>query len=657
MCLLNLFGLFYLASIPALIYIYYFSKKRKRVEISSIIPWKRLRDSVVRSSLFQADLLFYLQLGLFALLTLAACRPYWRGASAGPGGRNVVIIMDRSASMQAMEGRKSRFDLARDRAVKVVRGMGDADRATIITAGALTETPASAERDRSRLEEILAAMRPADTPDRMSPAIQDGVSMLEGSGGRAGAGKAEGKAEQTDVYIFTDRSADSLGLGVLNPAGPIHLERVGSPKGNAALTSISVYHDLFAPGRQASAYVTAENLSPRPFTGTLNGSIKGRRIASRGISLPPGGSLTVKVGEGLPEGLLEVALEPPDALPVDNKGYALLSGDKITRIALFTRDKRLASQLAGLAKAIPHMRLDLKNPAAYDPADMSSYQVSIFHACEPKIEPPTNMLLIFPSPGSRIVDVKGDVSSEVGFLDWDESHPVGENLRGLQNVPLSGSRIIGVPLWARPVAVSATSGGDIPLVLCGNYNGRKTAVMSFDISPLNLTASDSLPLLLLMLNLLKWLSADENNQLSTGDVYTALIPDTSAGKDRDPGKGKSGATYTVINPRGMEENLNPTPGAPLVFSATDYAGEYLVSGGFTQKVFAANLSSRRESDLMVEQPAVENIAPEVAAAEASSSHSPPDRGRLFMLLAAILLPAEWLVFCLFKKKSVPGEGE
>ena len=79
MGLLNIAGLAYLASVPLLVWIYRRSRRNRRVEISSIIPWRVLKESVVRSSLFRADLLFWLQMAMLLALVLAACRPYWRG--------------------------------------------------------------------------------------------------------------------------------------------------------------------------------------------------------------------------------------------------------------------------------------------------------------------------------------------------------------------------------------------------------------------------------------------------------------------------------------------------------------------------------------------------------------------------------------------------
>jgi hypothetical protein len=305
MGLANITGLVYLLSVPALIYIYYFSRKKKRVEISSIIPWRLLRESVVRSSLFRADLLFFLQLLLLLTLVVAACRPFWRRAAApDERRRHLVLVIDRSASMQAADGRKTRWESARNRALRLVRRLGDGDRVTLIAAGARAEVLASAELNRAAVESALEGLSPADTPDNMAPALEMAFALLrEGRGKQdAGAGGPPGRVRDEDVtvHIVTDRSGDALGIGDRGSGRKVHLERVGAPEGNTAITAIAVYGEPFTAGREVSIYVTAENFSEKTFSGSLRATADGKRIGARAVTLAPGEALTTKVGDRLP---------------------------------------------------------------------------------------------------------------------------------------------------------------------------------------------------------------------------------------------------------------------------------------------------------------------------------------------------------------------
>ena len=645
---LNLAGLAYLASIPALIWIYRRSRKKRRVEISSIIPWRVLKESVVRSSLFRADLLFWVQLAILIALILAACRPSWRGTAVPERRRHFILVLDRSASMQALEGKRSRFDLAREGAVRLVRRLGAGDRVTLIAAGARAEALATGETDHDAVEARLAKLFPADTPDRMAPALGTAMALLrEGEKRRR---LPEAAAEETHLRIFTDRSADSLGLGRETAGGAIRVDRVGAPKGNAAITSLAVHTDLFSARQIASAYVTVENLSASRFAGTLRALAGGRGIASRPVSLAPGASLTTAVGETLPEGAVEIVLEPSDSLPADNRAWALLTGRRTERIALFTRDPACLRSFTGLAAAIPHVELVARNPSQFVSTDIASFHTVIFHRCEPEEMPAANLLLICPPVKSAVAPVRGDWATGIEFLNWDESHPIGENLRGLNGVRLSGARLLETPRWARPVVISATGGGDIPLLLCGRHRGRKVAVMAYDAAEIDHRKVESLPALVLLLNTLNWLAEDDRAQLKTGEPYETLLPETGGAEGEE-------AAATVIDPRGNETAVTAARGEPLVFAGTDYAGRYLLTGEGESRSFAANLCSRAESDLRTEADAGDRVSAAEVVSVRMPPSAPPDRSPLFLLLAAALMLADWLLFGMRWRPLAPAPAE
>lgn len=648
MGLLNIAGLAYLASVPLLVWIYRRSRRKRRVEISSIIPWRVLKESVVRSSLFRADLLFWLQMAMLLALVLAACRPYWRGAAVPERRRHFILVMDRSASMQAIEGGTSRFDLARERAVRLVRRLGAGDRVTLIAAGARAEALATGETDRGAVEALLAGLLPADTPDRMAPALGTAMALLrEGEKRRRLPGAT---AEETHLRVFTDRSADSLGLGRETAGGAIRVDRVGASKGNAAITSLAVHTDLFSARQTASAYVTVENLSDARFAGTLRALAGGKGIASRLVSLAPGASLTTAVGETLPEGAVEIVLDPSDSLPADNRAWALLTGRRTERIALFTRDPACRRSFTGLAAAIPHVELAALNPSRFASTDIASFHTVIFHRCEPEEMPAANLLLICPPVKSAVAPVRAEWATGIEFLNWDESHPIGENLRGLNGVRLSGARLLETPAWARPVVISATGGGDIPLVLCGRHRGRKVAVMAYDAAEIDHRKPESLPALVLLLNTLNWLAEDDRAQLKTGEPYEALLPETRGAEGEE-------TAATVIDPRGNETAVTAARGEPLVFAGTDYAGRYLLTGEGASRSFAANLCSRAESDLRADADAGDRMSAEEVVSVRMPQPPPPDRTPLLFLLAAGLMLADWFFFSVWRRPSAPPPAE
>src|SRR5450755_2876567 len=111
----------------------YILKLRRRVVAVPFSPlWQRiLRDKEATSLFSQLKRLLslLLQLALLALLLLALGDP--RAAQNLIEGRNIVVLVDASASMQATDVAPSRLEAARERVRTMVRGLSGTDRMLI----------------------------------------------------------------------------------------------------------------------------------------------------------------------------------------------------------------------------------------------------------------------------------------------------------------------------------------------------------------------------------------------------------------------------------------------------------------------------------------------------------------------------------------------
>src|SRR5688572_17476715 len=114
---LNPAALYGLLALPLLLIPYLIRRKARRVVFSSSLlfaamgyptvsrPWERLRLPPI----------FFLQLLLLTLLILALSEPVF---SVRPS--KIAVVLDNSASMQTLEGEKSRFALAQEQAMSLV---------------------------------------------------------------------------------------------------------------------------------------------------------------------------------------------------------------------------------------------------------------------------------------------------------------------------------------------------------------------------------------------------------------------------------------------------------------------------------------------------------------------------------------------------------
>ena len=121
-------------AIPALLILYFLKLRRREMPIPSTLLWKKAIQDLQVNAPFQRlrrNLLLFLQMALLMLLILALSRPV---TFFTPGaGKNTVIIIDRSASMNASDvNGKPRLDEAKRRAKDLVETLGRGDAATVI---------------------------------------------------------------------------------------------------------------------------------------------------------------------------------------------------------------------------------------------------------------------------------------------------------------------------------------------------------------------------------------------------------------------------------------------------------------------------------------------------------------------------------------------
>ncbi len=221
-----------LAVVPILLHLLTLHRL-KTVELST---YRFLFDSYVqqrRQMKFLEALLAMLRAFFLLALVLVFCRPvvkHWDKLFGGGSSREVVMLIDASASMNARTAGQSSMDRARKAAVAVAGQMGKDDRLTLIKVGA----------------------RPVEVFSRFSSdaeTIREKIESLEAGPSRANLfaalthvfGPGRSRDSRPNVYLFTDNQAGSWrevrdqGLARIIPEGAkITVVNVGSddPTGN-----------------------------------------------------------------------------------------------------------------------------------------------------------------------------------------------------------------------------------------------------------------------------------------------------------------------------------------------------------------------------------------------------------------------------------------
>jgi len=176
----TLLGMFGAAS--ALVVAFYILKLRRR---AVPVPFSRIWDSVLRDK--QATELFsrlrrllslLLQLALLGLMVFALGDP--KPKEDLRAGRHLVLLVDASASMKAIDVKPNRLAVAKAEAEKIVRGMGASDRAIVVQMGSVPTPRSSMSGDQSELLQAIGQVAASDTRADLEAGLSFGRDSLRG---------------------------------------------------------------------------------------------------------------------------------------------------------------------------------------------------------------------------------------------------------------------------------------------------------------------------------------------------------------------------------------------------------------------------------------------------------------------------------------------
>ncbi|MDP7028836.1 MAG: BatA and WFA domain-containing protein [Phycisphaerales bacterium] len=552
-----------LAVIPALLALYILRLRRARQLVPTTTLWTAAAEDIQANTPFQRlrrNLLLLLQLVALAMLALAVAQPRLEMA-AGRGARTVLLI-DCSASMQAVEGGQTRFEQAIEAAMQAVDRLhpgiwfGDAGGQTMVVAmGDEAEIMQPFTGSRGALRAALERMEPADTtarldralamarawsaePDPDAPRVTDGPARLE---------------------VFTDGGLPDLDQATLLGAETlVHL--VGdSTAGNRSVQMVAAQRDSDDP-HQVQVFATLWNWERSPRDERVQMSIENAAVHVEDMTLPA--ATLDDAGEVRPgvqdlvftkarhsgEALIEVRLVGEDALPLDDAAWAVVPEVAPLRVHLVSEDPDFWSRALSVVPAV-----DVTTSTAAADVDLTVYD-----GVSPETLPDGPTLSInapFPSALLEFGSVRPAESVALG----DPKHPV---FRG------------GAPgdLWVRaPQQVELDTqvrpvlrGADGPLVLAWEEGGHRRVHIAFDPTestwPLHPTF---VSFLVDALEWMAWRGADYRGAAMAGDRASVRLPEGVQ-------------TAIATGPGGVRRPLAVHSGRRAGWGPVDRAGPWVV---------------------------------------------------------------------------------
>jgi len=607
-------SLYLLFLIPLLLLLYVLKLRRKTYIVSSSLLWEHAIEDMKANTPFQRfrrNLLLPLQIIFLALAILALARPFWRGATSA--SQNVILIIDGSASMKATDLGKTRFEMAKSAATKMVDDLSDGGRMMIVEAVSSPRIISDFTSDRLQLRNAISKMRPVDCSTDLNRAIQLASSLA--------------KSEQnSEIFLLSDGAGKN---NLLNPANTSPIRFVGFGKetaDNVGITAFEIGQSL-SDSSENQVFVALQNFSDVEKQSLLLELYHNENLMDvRELNLMPGERRSV-IFHSLEyaEGNVKAVLDVDDDLDVDNYAYGIITKQSGLKTLLVSAGNQFLEEVIRTASA--RVQLSKETPETYD--THAEYDLVVLDGFTPKDLPDRNSIIVNPETNLPFGKLLSQNDNPI-VIDWDRSHPVMRFV-DLSNLKVRRGYNYQMPPWMNPLIESDMG----TLAWVGERNNQRVLVLLFEV---RLRPSNNFPMLpvfpIFVSNALNWLAGvdaeSSHRQLKPGEPLKLSLPGVTADQ-----------TVTVRKPDGEAVKLDSEDGR-IVFSDTDTVGIYEVAGDDFMEGFAVSLLNESESDI---KPAgkIEIAGQEITSSTASAVNNREIWGSL-VFVALILLAVEWWVY-------------
>lgn len=337
-------GLLALGLALPVIALYLLKVQRRSVPVAYLRLWEELVQETQRRSLFERLkrwLSLLLQLLILLGLVLALADP--RRAAAPEDARQVVVVLDASASMQTREADgRTRFAHALEAIRAEIEAKDPADAFALIVASDRVEVRCPLEQGRLRLlsalEGVQVTGRVLDAPRAISFAraiVADQPHPEVVVFGDGGAGRlaqlAGATAPLTSAAAPPPKSPPA---GAPKPPAPLRLHLVGQASENVGILRFSARKNRSLGTDYVLARVKNFGTEERQLSLELSLDGQVQKVLSR--TLQPGAELSERLQLDLPQGgVLRLELGgrvPFDALSLDDVAYAVVQPARKHRV-------------------------------------------------------------------------------------------------------------------------------------------------------------------------------------------------------------------------------------------------------------------------------------------------------------------------------------
>jgi hypothetical protein len=327
-----------LASIAVPILVHLIQRERKHViEFPSLMFVQRIPYQSVRRRRIRHWALLLLRAAAIALIVAAFTRPFLPGGAAAAlaaagGSREVVVLVDRSASM----GYGDRWQQARAAAASAIDSLGAADRATLVFFSRNAEENLRATSDRARLRAALDTATLTADGTRYGPALKLAESIL-----------ARSTLQRREAILISDfqksgwSGAEDVRFGDGMQLTPIPIAESGTS--NVAVRSVNFARAPFSNQERVTVTAGVANYSGTPAANIpVVLELDGRELETQRVSIGANAAASVAFAPFTlaQPGMRGVVRAASDALAADNAFHFVLTPSQAVSVLVVDGSER-----------------------------------------------------------------------------------------------------------------------------------------------------------------------------------------------------------------------------------------------------------------------------------------------------------------------------
>ncbi len=649
-------------AIPALVILYFLKLRRRDVEVSTTLLWKKAIEDLQANAPFQRlrnNILLILQLLALLAALFAIAQPQIR-SMLSTGTRHVILI-DRSASMQAEDGdskvlgTRTRLDEAKRQALDLVESLAapdllgnGGDQAMVIAFDVGAAVLAPFIGNKAELRRAIEGITPMDSASALADAVRLARTQAErkittetGPNGEQVV-RQEVRAVGT-IHVFSDGNLPDAARTEPSPEDVVVYHPIGSPDSwNVAVTTLRAERAFDDPSK-LSIFVGVQSSAPDPKKFEVELAIAGQIVGIQDVSLPAGVRPAATAAPINPDGTtaevatpriapvtggVVFAIDRPDggvvtaklrvpddqrdprgpALEVDKIAYLVVPPAKRLSIALvsdgnlFLREVIEGLSLARPLEVVPTTRAQafIASPRA------AEFDVIVLDRWLPNV-PSDSGKEQQGLPAGRFMIFGISPPPPLGVLDKGAGEPtVALDWRRdhpvLRNLSLDGlvvspGRITEIPSGSAAIALATGQQG--PLIAEVSDPSRRALVVTFDLLQSTWPLDPSFVLFIARgLDYLVGQSGDgSTGDLRPGGVLTQRLPAGAANISVKTPDGAGGALVADGTGTVNFAPLNRVGIYTLAWTGPLGPSDTKAASGGAQRVVAANLLDPAESDV------------------------------------------------------------